>query len=84
VYTSGKEKHMGDLISRKDLLESYDKDHPGPPGGARKLIEEAPEKQAIPIKWIFDYSDRLRPDTAEYNAIVRMFVEWKKDEERKE
>jgi hypothetical protein len=25
------------------LLEAYDKAHKGPPGGARKLIEEAPE-----------------------------------------
>lgn len=33
---------MDDLISRKDLLEAYDKAHKGPPGGARKLIEEAP------------------------------------------
>lgn len=31
-----------DLISRKALLEAYDKMHKGPPGGARKLIEEAP------------------------------------------
>lgn len=34
---------MNDLISRKKLLEAYDKAHKGPPGGARKLIEEAPE-----------------------------------------
>lgn len=32
-----------DLISRSALLEAYDKAHKGPPGGARKLIEEAPE-----------------------------------------
>lgn len=32
-----------DLISRKALLEAYDKAHQGPPGGARKLIEEAPD-----------------------------------------
>lgn len=31
-----------DLISRKALLEAYDKAHKGPPGGARKLIVEAP------------------------------------------
>ena len=34
---------MNDLISRSALLEAYDKAHKGPPGGARKLIEEAPE-----------------------------------------
>ena len=33
----------GDLISRSALLAAYDKAHQGPPGGARKLIEAAPE-----------------------------------------
>ena len=35
-----------DFISRKALLAAYDKAHKGPPGGARKLIEEAP----VPFK----------------------------------
>ena len=34
---------MDDLISRSALLEAYDKAHQGPPGGARKLIESAPD-----------------------------------------
>lgn len=38
-----------DLISRKALLEAYDKAHQGPPGGARKLIEEAPGVDAIEV-----------------------------------
>ena len=33
---------MSDLISRSALLAAYDAAHKGPPGGARKLIEEAP------------------------------------------
>lgn len=36
-----------DLISRKALLEAYDKAHQGPPGGARKLMEEAPGVDAV-------------------------------------
>lgn len=32
----------GDAISRSALLAAYDAAHKGPPGGARKLIEEAP------------------------------------------
>lgn len=32
-----------DLISRSALLAAYDAAHKGPPGGARKLIEEAPD-----------------------------------------
>lgn len=31
-----------DMISRSALLAAYDAAHKGPPGGARKLIEEAP------------------------------------------
>lgn len=31
------------LINREALLAEYDRVHVGPPGGARKLIEEAPE-----------------------------------------
>jgi len=34
---------IDDLISRSALLEAYDKAHKGPPGGAKKLIEKAPE-----------------------------------------
>lgn len=33
---------MNDLISRKALLAEYDRVHIGPPGGARKLMEDAP------------------------------------------
>lgn len=31
-----------DIVSRKGLLEEYDRQHVGPPGGARKIIEKAP------------------------------------------
>ena len=41
---------MDDLISRSWLLSEYDKRHKGPPGGARKLIEEAPPAQPEPLK----------------------------------
>ena len=37
-----KEPIDGDTISRSALLAAYDAAHKGPPGGARKLIEEAP------------------------------------------
>lgn len=35
-------KLCDDAISRSALLAAYDEAHKGPPGGARKLIEEAP------------------------------------------
>jgi len=38
-----------DLVSRQYLLDEYDRQHKGPPGGARKIIEEAPAvRQWIP------------------------------------
>ena len=38
-----------DLISRNDLLAKYDRVHIGEPGGARKLIAEAPAVDAAPV-----------------------------------
>ena len=35
-----------DLVSRQYLLAEYDRQHKGPPGGARKIIEEAPAVMA--------------------------------------
>ena len=32
----------GDLVSRQYLLAEYDRQHKGPPGRARKIIEEVP------------------------------------------
>lgn len=40
---------MVDLISRAALLAEYDKHHVGAPGKARKLIEEAPAVDAVPV-----------------------------------
>lgn len=40
---------MAELISRAALLAEYDKHHVGAPGGARKLIEEAPAVDAVPV-----------------------------------
>ena len=38
-----------DYISRQWLLNEYDKRHKGPPGGARKMIEEAPAADVRPV-----------------------------------
>lgn len=39
-----------DLISRSALLAEYDRVHVGEPGGARKLIAEAPAVDAEPVR----------------------------------
>ena len=49
-----------DLISRKALIAEYDRVHIGPPGGARKLMEEAPAVDAVEVvhgRWIHKHFD---------------------------
>ena len=44
-----------DLISRQALLEAYDREHEGAPGMARRLIEDAPAVDAVPVvhgRWV--------------------------------
>ena len=46
---------MAEYIEREALIAAYDKAHKGPPGGARKLMEEAPAVDVEPVKhgrWI--------------------------------
>ena len=46
---------MSDLIDRDALLAAYDRVHIGPPGGARRLILDAPTIEAVPVQhghWI--------------------------------
>lgn len=38
-----------DLISRSALIAEYDRVHVGAPGGARKLMEDAPAVDAVPV-----------------------------------
>lgn len=48
-YGERKKMENNDLISRKALIEAYDKAHKGSPGGARKLMEEAPGVDAVEV-----------------------------------
>ena len=41
---------MMELINRQALLDAYDAAHKGPPGRARKLIQEAPTVEAEPVR----------------------------------
>lgn len=40
---------MDDMISRAYVLAEYDRQHKGPPGGARNIMEEAPAVDAVPV-----------------------------------
>lgn len=73
---------MGDLISRKALIAEYDRVHVGPPGGARKLMEDAPSVEAIPIEWIekhLEWLDNCGNDFAQLAkvSIMAMVNAWK-------
>ena len=37
-------------INREELLAEYDRQHIGEPGRARKLIEDAPSADVVPVK----------------------------------
>ena len=41
---------MSDYVSRQYLLDEYDRQHKGPPGGARKIIAEAPAADVVPTE----------------------------------
>lgn len=41
---------MREYISREYLLAEYDRQHQGPPGGARKIIAEAPAADVAPVR----------------------------------
>ena len=47
-----------EYIERAALLAEYDRVHVGPPGGARKLIEEAPAADVVEVRhgeWRFEH-----------------------------
>ena len=51
---------MDNLISRAYVLAEYDSQHKGPPGGARKIIEDAPTIDAISVEWLKQWRDKLK------------------------
>ena len=53
---------MDDLIYRDELIKAYLAAHKGPPGGALKLIQEAPAVDAEPVrrgKWLYHKVSRI-------------------------
>ena len=62
-----------DLISRAYVLAEYDRQHKGPPGGARKIMVEAPAVDAVPVvhaRWF--YKDRHRKTCRQYTGYDDM------------
>ena len=77
---------MGRLIEKEKLIAEYDRVHVGPPGGARKLMEEAEEVPAIKLEWIGEYLAWLESMDADVawgdaRAIKVMLAKWKMEQE---
>ena len=57
---------MAEYIEREALIAAYDKAHKGPPGGARKLMEEAPAVDVVPVvrcgecKYFYNLTCKIR------------------------
>ena len=43
-------KPVNDFVSRQWLIDEYHRRHEGPPGGALKMIEEAPAADVEPVR----------------------------------
>ncbi len=41
---------MAEYIEREEVLAEYDRQHQGPPGGARKIIAEWPAADVAPVR----------------------------------
>ena len=46
-----------EYIKRQGLLDAYDAAHKGPPGGARKLIAEAPAEDVVPVADLKEFAE---------------------------
>ena len=68
---------MDDLISRKALLAEYDRVHVGPPGGARKLIENAPRVNAVDLPmWATERAYKNGYEQGKKNAVEVVHGHW--------
>ena len=78
---------MGRLIDREKLIAEYDRVHVGPPGGARKLMEDAEDVPAIPLDWIRGYIEmcnmfQLRVSVPASKIISAMVKTWEQENPR--
>ncbi len=48
---------MSKYIDREKLIAEYDRVHIGPPGGARKLMEDAPTADVVEVRHDFNVGD---------------------------
>lgn len=66
-----------EYVERGALLAEYDRVHVGPPGGARKLIAEAPAADVAPVrhgKWLDTGDEQLDTIYSGYKCSVCGFI----------
>lgn len=65
------------LISREALIAEYDRVHVGEPGGARKLMEDAPTIEERPTgEWIVSESEEVGALGIRYNTYTCPSCGW--------
>ena len=69
------------LIEKEKLIAEYDRVHVGPPGGARKLMEDADLVEAIPVPWIESYLSDCAEMSIAYYVIKQMLYKWREEQE---
>lgn len=63
-------------------LAEYDRQHQGPPGGARKIMVEAPAVDAIPMWWITEkFLDVMNKDKELSKAVWLVRKAWQNEQE---
>lgn len=69
------------LTDADALLAEYDRQHEGEPGKARKLIEDAPTIDAVPLSELIELRDRLitRGGLRELNMLIDKYEGGRKD-----
>ena len=72
-------KPVSDFVSRQWLIDEYHRRHEGPPGGALKMIEEAPAAEVEPKRRWIPVTERL-PEVEEGFTDCESFEEDKDGE----
>lgn len=83
-----------ELIYREDLIAEYDRVHIGPPGGARKLMVDAPTVDAVEIpdkkllqavKLLLKQYEHSKNSDYVHSPVAHVFYHtWKQLDERRE
>lgn len=69
---------MARFIDADKLIAEYDRIHVGPPGGARKLMEDAPTADVVPREIVETMHKTIERLEAEKDALIKNYAECQK------